>query len=126
MIKLLEAFSSNAVILSGVGVAVAFVWSICRYAIDRHSEHKSRQFEVYHRLVKELVTPDPSTGLQVDRQAAVVFELRHFPTYFEFTTRMLEFQKHYFSSTENLEKRTLEYLINEIDLTLNYIRNRRN
>ena len=125
MIKLVEALSSNAVVFSGVGVAIAFVWSICRYAIDRHSEHKSRQFEVFHRLVKELVTPDPSTGLQIDRQAAVVFELRHFPTYFEFTTRMLEHQKQYFSSNEIRDKYNVEYLIKEIDLTLNYIHNRR-
>jgi hypothetical protein len=72
---------------SAVGAVVVFFWGIWTYLDQRRRESdqrgresSERQFEMYHRLVKELVSPDDKTqATWIDRQGAVVFELRHFP-----------------------------------------------
>ena len=57
---------------------------------QRRTEARERELQGFHKLVNDLVSPDPARGdLKLDRQAAVVVELRHFPRYDEFTERML-------------------------------------
>jgi hypothetical protein len=108
--------------LSAFGAAVAFVWSVAQYLMQRGRESRERQFKTYHRLVKELVSPDPATGSTwIDRQAAVVFELRHFPRYYEFTERMLRGLREQWSNDPGSPQRRL---LKEIDLTLADIRKR--
>jgi hypothetical protein len=106
--------------LSILAGAVPFIWSVAQFVILRRRESKERQFEAYHRLVKELVTPDSESGnMWIDRQAVVIFELRHFPRYYEFTERMLrEFRKICEADTTYRGRR----LIEEVDLTLNHLR----
>ncbi len=103
------------------GVAT-FAWSVTQFLVLRYRESRERQFEAYHRLVKDLVTPDSgSGGLFIDRQAAVIFELRHFPRYYEFTERMLrDFRKICEADTTYRGPR----LIEEIDLTLKHMRSK--
>src|SRR5579864_5218090 len=82
--------SSHAAALGIVGAAVAFIWSVTQFWIQRRRESNEKQFEAYHRLVKELVSPEIDKGkMWIQRQAAVIFELRHFPRYYEFTERLL-------------------------------------
>lgn len=108
--------------LSAFGAAVAFVWSIAKYLMQRGRESRERQFKTYHRLVKELVSPDPATGSTwIDRQAAVVFELRHFPRYYEFTERMLRGLREQWSNDPGSPR---QRLLKEIDLTLADIQKR--
>ncbi|MDI9333194.1 MAG: hypothetical protein QM533_02335 [Cytophagales bacterium] len=73
-----------------MGAAVAFGWSVFQFFSVRAREARAREFETFHRLIKELVEP-PSKGadLYIDRQCAVLFELRFFPRYFPFTLRTL-------------------------------------
>jgi hypothetical protein len=90
MAQLAGWLSSNTATLSILGAAVAFIWSTTLQVAQRKVEAGERQFQAFHKLVKELVSPDPADGaLWIDRQAAVLFELRHFPRYYEFTERML-------------------------------------
>jgi hypothetical protein len=82
--------TQNVVALGVIGAAISFSWSVIQFILVRQKEFREKKFEAYHRLVKELVSPDPETKvLWLDRQAAVVFELRHFPRYFEYTFRLL-------------------------------------
>ena len=77
---MIALLAQNAAGLGVIGAAIAFAWSIVRFVLDRRKELQDKEFEAYHQLVKELVSPDPeSKVLWIDRQAAVVFELRHFP-----------------------------------------------
>lgn len=54
----------------------------------------------------------------IDRQAAVAFELRHFPRYYEFTEPTLVTLKKKWAGGPNFQRARL---IEEIDLTLKHI-----
>jgi hypothetical protein len=119
MALLIGWLSSNAAGLGILGAAIAFAWSTIQQITQRKSESRERDFQAFHRLVKELVSPDAAGAvMHLDRQAAVVFELRHFPRYYEFTQRMLIGLKKAWSSDPKIQ---WPRLIEEIDLTLEYI-----
>lgn len=82
---------SNAIAaLSIFGAAVTFAISTWQQVCQRKAEAKERQFHASHNLVEGLVAPEQNEGVYyIDRQAAVIFELRHFPRYFDFTERLL-------------------------------------
>jgi hypothetical protein len=68
---------------------VALVWQIAQFAIAHNNDAKNRQFEAYHRLIKELVQPAEDGKTYVDRQCAAVFELVRFKQYRALTIRIL-------------------------------------
>jgi hypothetical protein len=72
-----------------VAVAVPLA-GVIQWMMQRWSQWKKDQFDAYHRLVKELVQGDgTSEPISLDRQMAVVFELRHFPRYYSVSERIL-------------------------------------
>lgn len=82
--------SSNTATLSILGAAIAFIWSTTQQLARRKAEAGERQFQAFHEIVEKVVSPERTDGVvYIDRQAAVVFELRHFPRYYDFTERML-------------------------------------
>ena len=88
---------------------------------QRRRESNERQFEAYHKLIKELVSPDSDSGVMwIQRQAAVIFELRHFPRYYEFTERLLQGLKEKWEADPDFH---WPLLLKEIELTLTHIRN---
>src|SRR5262249_36211256 len=102
-----------------LGAAIAFVWSTIQQIAQRRAEAREREFQNFHKLVKELVSPDSESGSTwVDRQAAIVFELRHFPRYYEFSERMLLGLKTTWCDCH-------PRLLTEIDLTLQHIQENR-
>jgi hypothetical protein len=118
-----EWLGSNAVGLGGLVAASALIWSAVQFMLVRARDQRTRDFEAYHRLIKELVSPDDSSGLtRVDRQTAIVFELRHFPRYYEVTQRILLVLRRNWTSTPDMP---WGHLIEEIDLTLDYMRSPR-
>ena len=118
MTQLLAWLSSNAG-LGILGAALAFIVSTIMQVLQRRAEAREREFQAFHKLVKELVSPDSADGMmRLDRQAAVVFELRHFPRYYEFTERMLLGLLQVWARDPNFQPR----LRAEIELTLNHIR----
>lgn len=109
---------SNLTALSALGGVVVFIWSVWQVLSQRRREAAERQFQTYHNLVKWLVEGESSqAGLYTDRQATVVFELRNFPRYYEYTQRMLEHLKKAWRDKPNQAR-----LVEEIDLTLDHIR----
>jgi hypothetical protein len=115
--------SSNTAALSILGAAIVFIWSTTQQIAQRKAEAREREFQAFHKLVKDLVSPDPvGGGLWLDRQAAAIFELRHFPRYFEFTERMLvRFKKKFATDSD---PRAAE-LTEEIDLALKHIQQKK-
>lgn len=65
--------------LCALGAGVAFAWTVIQFLSVRAREAKSQEFENFHKLIKELVEPPtPEGALYVDRQYAILFELRFF------------------------------------------------
>ncbi|KAA8702869.1 MULTISPECIES: hypothetical protein [Pseudomonas] len=90
----LEAFftllKDNVVPLGMFGAAVTFMWGVGRYVFEKGREARLREFETYHGLIRDLVKPqDLGDIMYVDRQCAVIFELRFYPRYDPQTLRML-------------------------------------
>ncbi len=117
---MLTWLSENAVALGVLGAACGFLWSAVQVVLERRRELHFKEFDAYHRLVKELVAPDPETGSTwIDRQGAVVFELRNFPRYHEYTFRMLSTLKEKWTNDPAFQ---WPRLLDEIDMTLSHIR----
>jgi hypothetical protein len=86
----LVAWLSSNLGLGVLGAAIAFIVSTIMQIVQRRAEADERQFQTFHKIIESVVSPDPKDGLfYVDRQAAVVFELRHFPRYYDFAERLL-------------------------------------
>jgi len=107
---------THGVNATAIGAAVVFVFSVVQFVCVRNRESRQREFELYHLLVERLVSPNDAGLLLIDRQIATVFELRHFPRYYECTTRILEGLKHDWNRPEWAR------LTDEINLTLKYIK----
>ena len=108
---------------SAIGAAVAFIWSVIQFFSVRAREARVREFETFHRLIKELVEPpSEGAGLYIDRQCAVLFELRFFPRYFSFTLRTLLALKSKWRESAGQFPRILE----ELDITIGFIDKRYN
>lgn len=119
MSELLTTITNNAAALSILGAAIAFIWSIVQFILVRKRDEQHREFEIYHRLIKELVSPDPeSKVIWVDRQTAVLFELRRFTRYHEHTLRTLEGLKEKWANDPDFK---FARLLEELDLTVKHI-----
>jgi hypothetical protein len=119
MSQLAGWLSSNTAALSILGAAIAFIWSTAQQVGQRKAEAREREFQAFHKLVRDLTLPDPTDGkVSIDRGAAVVFELRHFSRYYKFTERMLLSLKERLATSP---EGPVLFLIEEIDLTLAHI-----
>ena len=119
MNQLVAWVSSYKAVLTIAVAAAPFVWSVIQWTVQRRAEARERDFQAFHRLIKELVAPDPESGKAwIDRQAAVVFELRHFPRYYEFTERTLIGLREKWTADSDFR---WPRLIEEMDLTLRHI-----
>lgn len=123
MNEVLAMLATNAAALSAVGAAIAFVWSIVQFVLVRKRDQEHREFEIYHRLIKELVAPDPESKVAwIDRQTAVLFELRRFKRYHEHILRTLLGLREKWSKNPGF---TFPRLMEELDLTVKFIRGER-
>jgi hypothetical protein len=108
----------NLGVIIGVIVSyIALILPIIKYLQDKRREEKNKRFENYHKLIKELVDANENgENPKIDRQIAVAFELRNFKEYYPVTKRILEGLKNLWCEKQNASR-----LIDEINLTLNYI-----
>jgi hypothetical protein len=117
MTQLAGWLSSNTATLSITGAAVAFIVSTIQQIFQRRAEAREREFQAFHKLVRDLVAPhQPGAAQGMPAQAAIIFELRHFDRYYEFTRRLLEMLKKEWGA----DSRSPE-LVTEMDLTLKHI-----
>lgn len=120
MSEMLSFLTANAAAISIVGAAIAFIWSVIQFILVRKRDEQHREFEIYHRLIKELVSPDTdSKVVWIDRQTAVLFELRRFRRYHEHTLRTLLGLRDKWSNDPEFKFRRL---LEELDLTVEHIR----
>lgn len=109
LINILNNYSGAITALS---IIIGGVWTLVKF-----SEYlKDKRFNNYHRLIKELVDGDtPDAALRLDRQIAIIFELRNYSSYYKVTKRILKGLK------KNGWGEHSPRLEEEINLTLNYI-----
>jgi hypothetical protein len=89
MIEHVLKWLSSGLSVGAVGAAIAFVVSVFQFLSVRKRESHEREFDKYHLLIEHLVSPDEKGNLFLERQIATVFELRHFPRYYECTAKIL-------------------------------------
>ncbi len=96
------------------------VWAAVQYLASKRTELKHRQFETYHSLIKALVQrEDKDQPMMLDRQIAIVFELRNFKDYFPVSLRILRGLKETWADYGPEEKR--RRLHEELDLSIRHI-----
>jgi hypothetical protein len=115
---------SSGVSVGAVGAAIAFVVSVFQFLSVRRREVRDREYEKYHALIMRLVRPEPEVGLLIAVQVAAIFELRHFPRYFECTERILADLYGYWNDPKFGKQHEWRHLIAEIGLTRAFIRSR--
>ena len=101
-----------------LGVLIAYfslILPIYKFLQDKRKEERNKRFENYHKLIDELVGGQPGRQVMLDRQIAIIFELRHFKEYFPVTLRILTGLK---TSWANSNQR----LLDEIAMTEQYIK----
>jgi hypothetical protein len=103
--------------LTLLGTMAAFVFGAFKFFHERRETHHWKQFEAFHKLVRELVEPvSQEQPLYLDRQCAVVYELRHFKRYYPYSLRMLKRLREKWCNTD-----TVGPLIAEMDLAIAFI-----
>lgn len=105
-----------------IGIAISiltFIWTVYQYMDKKKREQDLKEFENFHKLIKELVQPDnvEKDIMYVDRQTAIVYELRHFKRYYPFSYRTLKGLRKKWAEVPNQYPR----LIDEIDRTLSFL-----
>ena len=121
MDSLLELFKAYGTQLSSVGAAIAFGFGVYKFQAERKASHYWKEYEAYHKVVKELVEPPTEDGaMYVDRQTAAIYELRFYKRYFSHSLRMLKGLRLKWALVPNQFPR----LIEELDLTIEYINKR--
>lgn len=104
--------------LGTIGAAIAFIFGVYKFQAERSTAFFWKEFEVYHKLVKELVEPPSEQGaMYVDRQAAIMFELRNFKRYYPYSLRMLNGLREKWAAVPNQFPR----LVEELDLTTKFL-----
>lgn len=92
-------------------VIAAGIWAVLKF----NQQLKDKRFKIYHELVDDLVNEQkqPDRKMKLDRQVAIIFELRNYPSYYPVSKRILVELREYWAHEPRL--------IKEIDLTLEFI-----
>ena len=89
--ELWQWLNDNAGALTLIIAIPPVVWVVWQYFALKRREMRSERFNVYHDLIKQLVEQEEKDRpKKLDRQLAVVFELRRFPEYYEPSLRILK------------------------------------
>jgi predicted negative regulator of RcsB-dependent stress response len=102
-------------ISSLLGIAT-FGWTAYQYFDTRKRDQNLKEFEIYHKLIKELVQPDEKNVMFVDRQTAIIYELRNFKRYYSFSYRTLCGLREKWNRPDQFPR-----LIEELDLTIKFL-----
>jgi len=107
-----------SIITSITGIA-AFIWAVVKYLDTRRREQNLKEFENYHRLIKELVQPEDlgKEYMYIDRQTAIIYELRHFKRYYPFSYRTIISLKEKWEKVPN----QLPRLLDELDRSIEFL-----
>lgn len=86
--SMVQLWTNYAGIISAVIAVILFGYPIWRWFAIKRQEAYARQFDVYHKIVQELVDAPPGVTMRVHRQIAIIYELRHFRKYYPASYRI--------------------------------------
>lgn len=109
-----------------VTVLIALI-GMFHYLSMKRAEERGKQYDRYHRLLEDLNASPRGDAPFIDRQVAVVYELRNFPEYYPVTLRILERSMPRWKSLRSLSagvSGSVNTLYEEAQLTVNFIKRR--
>jgi len=116
MVSTLEFIKDYGTQLSAIAAMIAFIFGAYKYQIERKTTLFWKEFEVFHKLIKELVEPSSENQImKLDRQIALIFELQHYTRYYPVSLRILKGLKSSWNKAE------YKRLIDEIDIAIKHI-----
>lgn len=98
----LQVWTNYAGIISAIVAVVLFGYPIWRWFAIKRQEASARQFDIYHKMIQELVEPAPGGTMRVQRQMAVIYELRNFRSYYPASYRITKSLHHSWSAGVNI------------------------
>ena len=117
--------SDNASAIGVLSGLIPFAWTVISYIHAKRQELREKRFETYHKLIKLLVEGEtPDSGLFIDRQIAIIFELINFKEYYPVTERILSGLRATWHERADKVSYPINRVIEEIDLTLKHIKRR--
>lgn len=105
-------FYSVSAVITLFGILIPLVNTVSTFRASR----EDKRFENYHQLIDELVGGQGNH--MIDRQIAIIYELRYFKKYRPVTKRILTGLKSTWSNSNNT---AVTRVVSEIDLTLKYL-----
>ncbi|MDF9756748.1 hypothetical protein [Pseudomonas hunanensis] len=64
--------------------------ALYHYISIKKSEEAARRFTTYHKMIQDLNIGEDGEAQYIDRQMAIVYEMRNFPEYYPATLRLLK------------------------------------
>ncbi len=109
--RMLDFLNNYSGVVTIILTVIAGFWAVLKF----REYLKDKRFKTYHELIDELVNEQlqPDRTIKLDRQIAIIFELRNFPSYYPVTTRILTDLKD--------EWKEQPRAIREIGITLDFI-----
>lgn len=123
MAALWKWLTDNGTAIGVVLAAIPILWAVIQYIRIRRAEDRRVQFTTFHNLIKQLVErEDPNQPMRLDRQIAVIFELRArtFKRYYPVTLRIFEGLKNDWGDYGPEDKR--KRLMQELDLAIAHLK----
>lgn len=106
-------------VVSAALAAIPLLWLAFQYILQKRQEQRNLRFKEYHKLIKELVEGEnPKHPVRLDRQLAVVFELRRFMEYYEPSLRILRGLRDSWATSGYGPEDKNKRLIEEMDATI--------
>lgn len=107
----------NYTVIIGIFASAATCMDCLQYIDTRKRDQNLKEFENYHKLIKELVQPGINV-LYIDRQTAIIYELRHFNYPFSYRT-LTGLRKKWIEAPNQYPR-----LIEELDETIKFLKNK--
>lgn len=109
-----------------LGFALALITAasaLYHYLTIKKSEDAARRFTSYHNMIRDLNVGEDGGAPYLDKQVAIVFEMRNFPEYYPATLRILKrsIKRWRLSASLNTNPFSPNILADEAELTIKFI-----
>jgi hypothetical protein len=112
--------TDNGTALGVVLALIPIVWAVVQFILIKKADERRLSFTTFHNLIKQLVEPEnPNQPLFLDRQIAIIFELRNFKNYYPVTLRILKGLKSTWAVP--VQDANRQRLMEELELTIKHI-----
>lgn len=113
MIGFINFLDAHSTLITATSIIVGGFWALLKF----REYLKDKRFITYHKLIDDLVNEQAQPGkiIKLDRQIAIIYELRNYSSYYSVSKRILTGLK------ENEWKNNDKRILDEIKFTLEFI-----